>query len=182
MIVLGVDPGTLRTGYGVVGWKNGHLYRLHYGVIKNKATASMPFRLQTIFTELTDIIDRYHPDEFAIESAFYGKNVQSALKIGYARGVSILAAVQHELPTIEYAPREIKRALVGNGAASKDQVAYMVRSILQLRKDEDLLHDVSDALAVAICHLNKIVSPYNTRDFSSWKSFIDAHPERVIKK
>ncbi len=179
MIVLGVDPGTLTTGYGVIGWKNGKLYRIHHGVIKNKSTDSMPLRLQAIHTQLVNIIKRYHPDEFAIESAFYGKNVQLALKIGHARGVSILAAVQYELPTTEYSPREIKRALVGNGAASKDQVAYMVCNILNIPK-EDMMHDVSDALAVAICHLHKTISPFNQKQFKNWKSFIEAHPERVI--
>jgi crossover junction endodeoxyribonuclease RuvC len=180
MIVLGVDPGTLTTGYGVVGWKNGKLYYLDFGVIKNKTVSSMPLRLQTIYSGLTSVIDRYHPDEFAIESAFYGKNVQSALKIGQARGVSMLAAVQKELPTTEYAPREIKRALVGSGAASKDQVAFMVRTVLNLHK-EKMVHDVSDALAVAICHLNKIKSPYTGRQVRDWKSFIEAHPDRVLK-
>jgi len=179
MIVLGVDPGTLSSGFGVVGWKNGKLYRIHHSAVKNKSSDSMPLRLQAIHTQLVDVINRYHPDEFAIESAFYGKNVQSALKIGQARGVSILAAVQHELPTTEYSPREIKRALVGNGAASKDQVAYMVTNILNLHK-EDMIHDVSDALAVAICHLHKIISPFTQKQFKSWKSFIESHPERVI--
>jgi len=180
MIVLGVDPGTLSTGFGVVGWKNGTLYQIKSGFIKNKSTDSMPLRLQAIHTKLVEVINRYHPDEFSIESAFYGKNVQSALKIGHARGVSILAAVQHQLPTTEYSPREIKRALVGNGSASKDQVAYMVRTILRLQ-EEDILHDVTDALAVAICHIHKVISPYNQRQFKDWKSFIESHPERVIK-
>lgn len=180
MIVLGVDPGTLSTGYGVVGWKNGGFYYLNYGIVKSDSTVSLPLRLQTIHTRLTEIIIRYHPDEFAIESAFYGKNVQSALKIGHARGVSILAAVQHELPTTEYAPREIKRALVGNGAATKEQVAYMVRNLLNLPR-EAIHHDVSDALAVAICHLHRILSPITQRHMRSWKSFIESHPEKVLR-
>ncbi len=179
MIILGVDPGTLSTGIGVIGWKNGKLYRIHHGVVKNNSSDSMPLRLQLIYNRLVEVIDRYHPDEFAIESAFYGKNVQSAMKIGHARGVSILAAVQHEIPTTEYAPREIKRAIVGNGAATKEQVAYMVRSILNMKK-EDITHDVSDALAVAICHVHRVISPFNQRQFKNWKSFIESHPERVI--
>lgn len=180
MTVLGVDPGTLSTGFGVVEWKNGKLYQVHFGVVKNNSTDSMPFRLQSIYSRLVDVINRYHPDEFAIESAFYGKNVQSAMKLGHARGVSILAAVQHELPTTEYAPREIKRALVGNGAASKDQVAYMVRNILNL-KNIDMKNDVSDALAVAICHIHRVHSPLNQQQFKNWKSFIESHPERIVK-
>jgi crossover junction endodeoxyribonuclease RuvC len=180
MIVLGVDPGTLTTGFGVVRWKNGTLYGLHHGIIKNNSSDSMPVRLQLIYNRLVDVINRYHPDEFAIESAFYGKNVQSAMKIGHARGVSILAAVQHEIPTTEYSPREVKRAVVGNGAASKDQVAYMVRSILNM-KNEDILHDVSDALAVAICHIHRSLSPFDNHRSKNWKAFIESHPERVLK-
>jgi crossover junction endodeoxyribonuclease RuvC len=96
------------------------------------------------------------------------------------RGVSILAAVQHNLPTSEYSPREIKRALVGNGAASKNQVAYMVRRILSLN-DDVMLHDSSDALAVAVCHINRIASPATNRRFKDWKSFVDANPEKVAR-
>ncbi len=180
MIVLGVDPGTLSTGFGVVGWKNGKLYQIHFGTVKNNSVDSMPLRLHTIYSKIVEVINRYHPDEFAIESAFYGKNVQSAMKLGHARGVSILAAVQHELPTTEYAPREIKRALVGNGAASKEQVAYMVRNILNLKKIE-MISDVSDALAVAICHIHRVFSPPNRKQFNNWKSFIESHPERIVK-
>jgi crossover junction endodeoxyribonuclease RuvC len=179
MIVLGVDPGTLATGFGVVGWRKGKLYQIHFGVVKNRSTDSMPIRLHTIYTHLVDVIERFHPDEFAIESAFYGKNVQSAMKIGHARGVSILAAVQNQIPTSEYAPREIKKAIVGNGAATKGQVAYMVRRLLNV-KNEKMITDVSDALAVAICHIHRVVSPRNQQKVSSWKSFITLHPERVI--
>lgn len=136
----------------------------------------MPLRLKKIYSELSAVIQRFQPDEFAIESAFYGKNAQSALKLGHARGVSILSAVEREIPTTEYSPREIKKAIVGNGSASKEQVQFMVKSLLQLKQGAMIL-DASDALAIAICHLHRLVTP--TSKHKDWKSFIVAHPERV---
>ena len=134
MIVLGVDPGTLVTGFGVVELRKGVPTVLQYDVVRNRSNRSMPLRLKSIYSALCDVILEYHPDEFAIESAFYGKNAQSALKIGQARGVSILAAVNHEIPTTEYSPREVKKAVVGNGGASKEQVQAMVKQLLRMRK------------------------------------------------
>jgi len=176
IIVLGVDPGTLVTGYGIVERTGRNIRMVSCGTITNRAEHSMPLRLKKIYSELSAVIQRYQPDEFAIESAFYGKNAQSALKLGHARGVSILSAVEREIPTAEYSPREIKKAIVGNGSASKEQVQFMVKSLLQLRHGAMIL-DASDALAIAICHLNRIVTP--TAKHRDWKSFVVAHPERV---
>lgn len=176
IIVLGVDPGTLVTGYGVVARSRGDVRLLDCGTISNRAAESMPLRLRHIYGELVAIIGKHRPDELAIESAFYGKNAQSALKLGHARGVSILAAVEHGIPTTEYSPREVKRAVVGKGNASKDQVQYMVRSILHL-PDARLLHDTSDALAIALCHLHRLATP--STQHMNWKSYVTAHPERV---
>lgn len=176
IVVLGVDPGTLVTGYGVVARRNNTVRLVACGSITNKGAMAMPLRLQRIYRELERIISSYHPDEFAIESAFYGKNAQSALKLGHARGVSILAAVEQQIPTTEYSPREIKRALVGKGSASKQQVQYMVKSLLHITAT-DMLHDTSDALAVALCHAQRLTAP--ARKYRDWKSFIAAHPERV---
>lgn len=175
LIVLGVDPGTLVTGYGVVARRNNAFRMIACGSIKNSSDTSMPLRLQKIYAGLYSIIERFHPDEFAIESAFYGKNAQSALKLGHARGVSILAAVEQEIPTTEYSPREVKRAVVGSGAASKEQVQFMVKSLLGV--SSSMLHDASDALAIAICHAQRMTSP--ARKHKDWKSFVAAHPERV---
>lgn len=175
-VILGVDPGTLVTGYGVLMRERNTLRLLGCGTVRNSATASMPLRLKNIYSELCSVIATYHPDELAIESAFYGKNAQSALKLGHARGVAILAAVESEVPTTEYSPREVKKAVVGNGAASKEQVQYMVRSLLRLSRVR-MLHDASDAIAVAICHLHRLAAP--TSRHKDWKSFIMAHPERV---
>ncbi|MGH2568941.1 MAG: crossover junction endodeoxyribonuclease RuvC [Bacteroidota bacterium] len=190
MIILGVDPGTLVTGYGVIERRNGKFNVLEYSVVKNRNERSMPLRLKAIYSALVDVIDRFHPDEFAIETAFYGKNAQSALKIGHARGVSILAAVNHEIPTAEYSPREIKKAVVGNGAASKEQVQYMVKSILRLRETPKF-YDASDALAVALCHYHRAGNreltkrakkQRRTKTASRWASFLHEHPERILNK
>ncbi|MFH0989083.1 MAG: crossover junction endodeoxyribonuclease RuvC [bacterium] len=189
MIILGVDPGTLITGYGVIEVKNGKLRMLASDVIKNRSDYSMPLRLKKIYDTLCMVIDRYHPDEFAIETAFYGKNVQSALKLGHARGVSILAAVHRQLPTSEYSPREIKQSVVGSGAASKDQVSYMVQAIFRIKERSKNL-DVTDALAVAFCHyLRRVSTPTlsgkpasrSKSSATSWKSFVEKNTHRIIK-
>lgn len=178
MIILGVDPGTLIAGYGVIERKGSALTLLDVGVIKNAGSDSMPLRLKRIYSTLCEVIDRFHPDEFAIETAFYSKNAQSALKIGQARGVSILAGVNHEIPVSEYAPREVKKAVTGKGAASKEQVQFMMMSMLKL-KETPKHFDSTDALAVAVCHAFRISAPRT--GFKDWTSFIAAHPERVIK-
>jgi crossover junction endodeoxyribonuclease RuvC len=146
------------------------------GTIINGRETSLPVRLGTIYNGLLEVITLHHPHEIAIETAFYGKNAQSALKLGHARGVSILAAVLHDLPVTEYAPREIKKAVVGNGNASKEQVQFMVRALLHVRP-ASMAHDTSDAIAVAICHLSRKPQPGGRH--SGWKAYIEAHPERV---
>lgn len=188
MIILGVDPGTLITGYGVIEERNGKFKVLEVDVVRNRSHQSMPIRLKSIYSALCSVIDRFHPDEFAIETAFYGKNAQSAMKLGHARGVSILAAVTHEIPTTEYSPREVKRAVVGTGAASKDQVSFMVQSILNL-KVPPKYYDATDALAVALCHYHKSPRKRGTRKSGgeskplprSWKTYVQAHPERLVR-
>ncbi len=175
-VVLGVDPGTLVTGYGVVARRGTVMKLLGCGTIRNNAALSMPLRLQKIYEELRSVIERFRPTECAIESAFYGKNAQSALKLGHARGVAILAAVQRSIPTTEYSPREVKKAVVGRGNASKEQVQFMVRALLRIHEGSMLL-DASDALAIALCHLQRFASP--AMRFKDWESYIVAHPERV---
>lgn len=178
MIVLGVDPGTMITGYGVIETKNGKMKILDSGAIKNNSSTPIPFRLKKIFETIKSLTEQFEPDEFAIETAFYGKNAQSALKLGHARGVAILAAVIREIPTHEYSPREVKKAIVGNGAASKEQVQFMVKSLLKL-KQLPKHYDVTDALAVAICHLQRKQSAVKN-SFSNWKSYIAANPEKLF--
>ena len=193
MIILGVDPGTLIAGYGVIDVPDGRQGRngktislLDVGVIKNLSAISMPLRLKKIYSTLSAVIERFHPDEFVIETAFYSKNAQSALKIGQARGVSILAGVNFEIPVTEYSPREIKKAVTGKGAASKEQVQYMMMSLLKL-KAKPKHFDSTDALAIAVCHAFKISSPRagflpkRPRASKDWKSYIASRPERVVR-
>jgi len=175
---MGLDPGTLVTGYGIVSGAGAEMTMIASGTIRNDSSCAMSIRLEHIYAEICSVIRHYRPDEFAIESAFYGKNAQSALKLGHARGVSILAAVQSGLPVSEYSPREVKKALVGKGSASKEQVRFMVCSLLGLRKGEMTL-DASDALAIAICRFHrKFGSPVKKAD---WSSYVRAHPERVLQ-
>ncbi len=177
MIILGVDPGTIKTGYGIIKFQSNLLTPVAYGTVQLGKFKSLPEKLESIYDTLDSIIKQYCPDEFSIETAFYGKNVQSALKIGYARGVSMLVAIHNKMQPGEYSPREIKKAVVGSGAASKEQVNYMIKSILNLKK-YDLKFDESDALAAAVCHAFRLKTPANRS--KNWKSFVEAFPERII--
>ena len=179
MVILGVDPGTLITGYGVIKHTANTTRVLEYGVVKNGSSKSLPLRLKEIFARLCEVIEKYHPDEFAIETSFYGRNAQSAMKLGHARGVSLLAAVNRDIPTAEYSPREVKKAVVGSGAASKEQVRFMVKTLLKM-KTSPAVYDSSDALAVALCHLHRISQA--ERSFRDWKSYIEAHPEKIVRR
>ena len=176
MVVLGVDPGTLVTGFGVVARKGTTLRLLASGTITSSSGSSIPERLHTIYTRLRHVLAVHHPDEFAIESAFYGKNAQSAMKLGHARGVCLLAAVQRGLTPAEYSPREVKKAVVGNGNASKEQVQFMVKALLGI-KGGGMAADTSDAIATALCHLNRTSLPSSRH--RSWRSYVEAHPEKV---
>ena len=177
MIILGVDPGTNFTGFGIIKSNNNSFTKIVNGLIKLPANKSLAEKLEIIYDELNKLIKTYKPDEFAIETAFYGKNVQSAMKIGYARGVSILAAIHNKVPTSEYSPREVKKSVVGNGAASKQQVSFMIKSLLEI-KNEKMKFDESDALAIALCHAFRMKR--FTIKSKDWKSFIEANPDRVV--
>jgi len=187
MIILGVDPGTLFTGYAVISGVNEKLELIKCDVIKIPAKNKFPLRLKQIYDSLVSVIDEFKPDEFAIETAFYGKNVQSTLKLGHARGVSILAAVNREIPTTEYAPREVKLSVSGLGSASKEQIRFMVCRILNLEIGSLAKQsDISDAIAVALCHHNKLLNSGfikngNTSISGSenWKEYITKNPEKV---
>jgi len=180
MIIIGVDPGTLFTGYGIINQSKNKITRVTSGIIKLPAQKAIQHRLEIIYDELDKVIKTYRPEEFSIETAFYGKNVQSAMKIGYARGVSILTAVHNNLPVNEYSPREVKKSVVGTGAASKEQVSFMIKTLLEL-KTIDMKFDESDALAVALCHAFCVKTPVIKKG-KNWKSFIEAFPERVINQ
>ena len=176
MIILGVDPGTHATGYAVIEGVDEKLSVLDYGVIRMPTVNKLPLKLKQIYDCLCEVIGKYHPDEFAIETAFYSKNVQSTLKLGHARGVAILSAVNNQIPTAEYSPREVKKSVVGNGNASKEQVRFMVCRILKIKSVPEPL-DISDALAIAICHHNKILKP--SRNAARWKDYVAQNPKKV---
>lgn len=178
MTILGVDPGTNVTGYGLIEYTNNKFKRISHGVIKLPSSKSLSEKIEIIYAELDKLLKVYKPDEFAIETAFYGKNIQSVLKIGYARGVSLLAAIHNKVPASEYSPREVKKAVVGKGSASKQQVNYMVMTILNSKKIK-FKPDESDALAIALCHAFRLKAP-SFKKSKNWKDFIEANPGRII--
>ena len=154
MRVLGVDPGLGITGFSIMDTKRNQTHLSAYGTIKPKPKDSLPKRLNYLFEEMNKILDQFSPDVMAIEDAFYSKNVKSAMTLGQARGSLILAAAQADIPVHEFAPRKVKMSVCGNGAASKEQVSYMVTQILKLKEPPKPL-DVSDAVAVGLCYINQ---------------------------
>ena len=153
MRVLGIDPGTLTTGYGIVVEEDHKLFHVASGGISPSAKQPFPLRLKKIYEELVKIIDKYRPQVVVVEDLFVSKNIKSALKLGHGRGVAILAAVNAGLPVFEYAPLEVKQAVAGNGKADKKQVQMMVKALLDLPKAPHPA-DAADALAAAICHIH----------------------------
>ena len=171
-----MDPGTSVMGYGVILVKGNVTRVIQYGVIHLSKYTSHELKLKKIFERVIGIIDDFQPDEVALEAPFYGKNVQSMLKLGRAQGVAMAAALSREIPITEYAPKKVKQSVTGNGNASKEQVAEMLKSILRFDADPKLL-DATDALAVALCHQYNGKSKVSKS--SSWKSFINENPGRV---
>ncbi len=155
MRILGIDPGTMVTGFGIVDDIKGKLSSVSYGTIEGKRKDSFQDRLKIMFDGLHKAIEDYKPDQIALESAFYGKSVKAAIKIGEARGVAILCAALAGIPLFEYAPTEVKRAVVGIGNAQKVQVSKMVKIILSLSEIPEK-YDATDALAIAICHCHRM--------------------------
>ncbi|MCY7361729.1 MAG: crossover junction endodeoxyribonuclease RuvC [Ignavibacteria bacterium] len=185
MKIMGIDPGTTVTGIGIIEVMSGDSRLIFYDTINLNSKDALPDRLKIIYDDCLECIKKYKPDEFAIETAFYGKNIQSTLKLGQARGVAIIAALNSNLKISEYSPREIKKSVTGNGASSKEQVQYMVKTILSL-KNNIMPSDSSDALAVALCHFhcrqNQIISGKSGKKNNSWKSFADKNPDRILIK
>ena len=175
-IILGIDPGTTIMGYGIIICKRKKIALLGEGVIKLNKYDEHAIRLKKIFDRIIGLIDEFHPDELAIEAPFYGKNVQSMLKLGRAQGIAIAAALSRDIPYTEYAPRKIKQAITGKGNASKEQVAAMIQRLLGLTKMPEYL-DASDGLAAAVCHSFQNGNS-KERTYASWKSFIIDNPKR----
>ncbi len=180
-IILGIDPGTNITGYGVIRITGTVPELIAIGSVDLSKFDDHYLILKHIFERTIGIIDEYHPDELAIEAPFFGKNVQSMLKLGRAQGAAIAAALTRSLPIFEYAPRKIKMSITGQGAASKEQVAAMLMNILKF-KITDIKLDATDGLAAALCHYYQTNNPVNEKAFTSWKDFMSKNPKRVKNK
>lgn len=179
-VIIGIDPGTNVMGYGILGVKGKKPVMVAMGVITLNKFESHYLRLSRIYQRVLGLVEQYLPDEMAIEAPFFGKNVQSMLKLGRAQGVAMAAALSREVPITEYEPRKIKMSITGNGAASKEQVQEMLRRILTIPK-EDLLPqlDATDALGAALCHFYETQRPKVEKGCKSWKEFIAKNPDKV---
>jgi crossover junction endodeoxyribonuclease RuvC len=175
-IILGLDPGTNVMGYGVVVVRGSTLTLLQFGVIHLNKYTGYELKLKKIFDRVLSLVDEYHPDVVALEAPFFGKNVQSMLKLGRAQGVAMSAALYREIPIIEYAPKKVKQSVTGNGNASKEQVAKMIMMLLKITELPKLL-DATDALAVALCH--HFQKDNTTSKSKSWESFAKDNPARI---
>lgn len=179
-VYIGIDPGTNVMGYGILGIKGRKPSMIAMGVIKLSRFDSHYLRLKHIHERVSGLVGQYLPDEMAIEAPFFGKNVQSMLKLGRAQGVAMSAALERDIPITEYEPRKIKMAITGNGAASKEQVQEMLRRILSIPADMMLPElDATDALGAALCHHYEQLRPQAAAGPRSWKEFIARNPGRV---
>ena len=187
-VILGIAPGTRILGFGVIRVLDRKVEYLHMGVVNLKGTKDHFVTLRTIYEEVTKIIEKYNPDELAVEAPFYGKNVQVMLKLGRAQGAAIAAAIRRDIPIFEYAPRSIKLAVTGKGAASKEQVAMMAQRLLGIDIAQEYL-DATDALAIALCHHYHVSNPVlaaasgsrkgGKKLSGSWEQFVESNPGRV---
>ena len=179
-IILGIDPGTSVLGYGIIrtsGKNNIELVVL--GVIELKKYSDHYLKLKAIYERVQQLVDQYLPDDVAIEAPFFGKNVQSMLKLGRAQGVAMAAALSRSVPIFEYAPRKIKLAVTGQGNASKEQVAAMLQNILKTKSFDAKTLDATDGLAAAVCHFYQQKFDVAGKSASSWSDFIKQNPTRV---
>jgi crossover junction endodeoxyribonuclease RuvC len=179
-IIMGIDPGTTIMGYGILHITGTKPEMTAMGVIDLRKYGNHYLKLRRIFERVTGIIESYLPDELAIEAPFFGKNVQSMLKLGRAQGVAMTAALSRDIPITEYAPLKIKMAITGNGQASKEQVADMLQRILNISNiDMPTFMDATDGLAAAYCHFLQMGRPVSEKNYSGWKDFIAKNPKRV---
>lgn len=181
-IILGIDPGTTIMGYGIILVRDKKAELLTMGVLKLHKLSEHEDKLKKIFDRTVSLIDEYHPDEMAIEAPFYGKNVQSMLKLGRAQGVAMAAALSRTLPIFEYSPRKIKQSITGQGNASKEQVAKMLQNIFGIEETPEYL-DATDGLAAAVCHSYQGASggtETRKKKYTGWKAFLGDNPERAV--
>ncbi|MBP8944651.1 MAG: crossover junction endodeoxyribonuclease RuvC [Paludibacteraceae bacterium] len=180
-IILGIDPGTTIMGYGLLKVTASDPELMIMGVLELKKYRQHYVKLQQIFKCTLSLIDEFHPDCMAIEAPFYGKNVQSMLKLGRAQGVAMSAALYRNIPITEYAPLKIKMAITGNGRASKEQVADMLRRFLKINPENMLPQlDATDGLAAAYCHYLQMGKPLSEKKYSNWKDYVAKNGERVV--
>lgn len=182
-IILGIDPGTIVMGYGLITVKNNTITLLELGVLKPGKIEDSYKKLQLIFNTVSGLITKYQPTDFAIEAPFFGKNVQSMLKLGRAQGVAIAAAMRHGITVTEYSPKKVKQSVTGNGNADKEQVMKMLQTLLSF-KHSTKQFDATDALAVAMCHhfqTNSVIGKA-TAGLKGWDEFIKKNPGRITKK
>ena len=180
-IILGIDPGTTIMGYGVIHQKGNTISLICLDVLKLDKIENQPLKLKKIFETTLRLIETYKPDEFAIEAPFFGKNVQSMLKLGRAQGVCIAAALYRDIPIFEYSPRKVKQSITGKGAASKEQVAAMLERLLKI-EEKPKYFDATDGLAVAVCHYFQRGQSADDTGFTGWSAFLSKNPDRLIKK
>lgn len=177
-IILGIDPGTTIMGFGLIEVKNKQMKLIMIDELILKKYTTHELKLKKIFEKTLALIDEFHPDEVAIEAPFYGKNVQSMLKLGRAQGVAMAAGLYREVPITEYSPKKIKMAITGNGNASKEQVAGMLQHLLKIRELPANL-DATDGLAAAVCHYFNQDSVSQQKSYSGWSAFVQQNPDRT---
>jgi len=178
-IILGIDPGTSVMGYGLILERGKSIELLVMDVLILSKIKDHPLKLKKIFETTLFLIDTYKPDELSIEAQFFGKNVQSMLKLGRAQGVAIAAALYRDIPIFEYSPRKIKQSVTGRGNASKEQLAAMLVTILNHPMDSMSL-DASDAVAAAVCHHFQSRNLSGTSAYSGWGTFLSSNPDRIV--
>lgn len=177
-IILGIDPGTTIMGYGLIHIKGKNMKLLQMGVLHLAKLSSHELKLKRIFERTLAMIDEYKPDELAVEAPFFGKNVQSMLKLGRAQGVAMAAGLYRDIPIFEYSPKKIKKAITGNGNASKEQVAAMLKSLLTIKEMPKHL-DATDGLAAAVCHFFQREVGLKGKSYTGWKAFLKDNPDRL---
>ena len=177
-IILGIDPGTTILGYGIIHVQEKEMQLIQMGVIHLSKLSSHELKLKKIFERTLHLIDKYNPDELSVEAPFFGKNVQSMLKLGRAQGVAMSAALYRDIPIFEYAPKKIKMSITGQGNASKEQVASMLQSMLNIKEMPKHL-DASDGLAAAVCHFFQRNNTSIKKNYSGWNAYIKDNPKKI---
>jgi crossover junction endodeoxyribonuclease RuvC len=181
-IILGIDPGTLLMGYGIIEIRSGKIIMKEMQTLRLSGKKDNHERLHLIHQKVSELICTFKPDEFAIEAPFFGKNVQSMLKLGRAQGVAIAAAIHAGIPVTEYSPRKVKQSITGNGNADKVQVWKMLCTLLSLKEEPDYF-DATDAVAIAVCHHFQMNPLGNStgKKFNGWEDFAKKNPKRLLK-